>query len=77
MFKNKVDTYLRRAGYTEMKIVGLLISQWFPCPLSISAFGLDGKSCYILLNLLVESEITTGGSTCLCFLRVDCLQNGT
>ena len=45
MFKNKVDTYLRRAGYTWMNIVGLSISQWFPCPLAIWAFGLDGKSC--------------------------------
>ena len=41
MFKNKVDTYLRRAGYT----VGLSISQWLPCPLAILAFGLDGTSC--------------------------------
>ena len=45
MFKNKVDTYLRRAGYKQMNIVGLSISQWFPCPLAIWAFGLDGKSC--------------------------------
>ena len=27
MFKNKVDTYPRRAGYMEMNIVGLSISQ--------------------------------------------------
>ena len=45
MFKNKVDTYLRRAGYKYMNIVGLLISQWLPFPLAIWAFGLDGKSC--------------------------------
>ena len=45
MFKNKVDTYLRRAGYTNMNTVGLTISQWLPCPLTIWAFGLDGKSC--------------------------------
>ena len=45
MFKNKVDTYLRRAGYKYMDIVGLSISQWLPCPLAIWAFGLDGKSC--------------------------------
>ena len=45
MFKNKVDTYLRRAGYKQMNIVGLSISQWLPCPLAIWAFGLDGKSC--------------------------------
>ena len=43
MFKNKVDTYLRRAGYTY--IVGLSISQWLPCPFAFWAFGLDGKSC--------------------------------
>ena len=37
MFKNKVDTYLRRADYTYryIKIVGLSISQWLPCPLVI------------------------------------------
>ena len=45
MFKNKVDTYLRRAGYKYMNIDGLSISQWRPCPLAIWAFGLDGKSC--------------------------------
>ena len=45
MFKNKVDTYLRRAGYKQMNIVGLSISQWLPCPLANWAFGLDGKSC--------------------------------
>ena len=45
MFKNKVDTYLRRAGYMQMNIVGLSISQWLPCPLAIWTVGLDGKSC--------------------------------
>ena len=45
MFKNKVGTYLRRAGYMQMNIVRLSISQWIPCPLAIWAFGLDGKSC--------------------------------
>ena len=45
MFKNKVDTYLRRAGHKQMNIVGLSISQWLPCPLAIWAFGLYGKSC--------------------------------
>ena len=45
MFKNKVDTYYRWAGYTQMKIVGLSISQWLPCPLATWAFALDGKSC--------------------------------
>ena len=41
MFKYNVDIYLRRAGYTQMKNVGLSISQWHPCPLGIEAFGLD------------------------------------
>ena len=36
MYKNKVETYLRREGYTKMKIVKLSISQWLPCPLAIS-----------------------------------------
>ena len=36
MFKNRIDRYLIRAGYTQMiKIVGLSISQWLPCPLAI------------------------------------------
>ena len=33
-----------------MNIVGLLISQWLPCPLAIWAFGLDGKLKKILLK---------------------------
>ena len=48
MFKNKVDTFFRRVDYTQIKNVGLLISQWLPCPLAIWAFALDGnfvKSC--------------------------------
>ena len=48
MFKTKVDTYLRRAGYTQIKNVGLSISQWLPCPLATWAFALHGnlvKSC--------------------------------
>ena len=45
MFKNKLDTYLRRTGYTKMNTDGFSISQWLPCPLAIWAFGLDGKSC--------------------------------
>ena len=48
MFKNKVDTYLRRADYTYIKNVGLSISQWLPCPSDIWAFALDSnivKSC--------------------------------
>ena len=44
IFRNKVDTNLRRAGY-KLNIVGLSISQWLPCPLAIWAFGLDGKCC--------------------------------
>ena len=43
MFKNKVDTYLRRAGYTKVKHVGLSISQWLPCTLAIWAFALGGN----------------------------------
>ena len=43
MFENKVDTYLRRAGYTYMKKSGLSISQWLPCPLAIWVFALDGN----------------------------------
>ena len=36
MFKNGIDIYLIRAGYTYMiKIVGLSLSQWLPCPLAI------------------------------------------
>ena len=45
MFKDKVDTYLRRADYTEIKHVGLSISKWFPCPLAIWAFCLGWQSC--------------------------------
>ena len=43
MFKNKVDTYTRRADYTQIKNVRLSISQWLPCPLAIWAFVLDGN----------------------------------
>ena len=48
MFKNKVDTFFRRVDYTQIKNVGLSISQWLPCLLAIWAFALDGnlvKSC--------------------------------
>ena len=41
MFKNKVDIYLRKAGYISMKHVGFSISQWLPCPLTIWVFALD------------------------------------
>ena len=43
MFKNNVDTYLRRADYTQIKNVGLSVSQWLPCPLAIWDFALDGN----------------------------------
>ena len=43
MFKNKVDTYFRRADYN----VGLSISQWPPCPLAFWTVALA-----ILLNLV-------------------------
>ena len=52
MFKNKDDTYLKRAAYTSF-FFGLLISQWLPCPLAIWAFGLDGKYCEILYTYYV------------------------
>ena len=45
LFKNKVDTYLRRAGDTYMNIVGLSISDKPMVSLSICHLGLDGKSC--------------------------------
>ena len=48
MFKNKVDTNIRRADYTYIKNVGFSISQCLPCPLAIWAFALDTnlvKSC--------------------------------
>ena len=39
-----------------MKNVGLSINQWFPCPLAICAFTLDGHLVKSLLNLLVEKR---------------------
>ena len=51
MFENKVDTFLIRAGYTQMRNVGLSISQWLPCPFAIWALALDCdlvQSCYIV-----------------------------
>ena len=51
IFKNKVDTYLRRADYTYIKIVGLSISQLLPFPLVIWVFALDDnldQFCYRL-----------------------------
>ena len=56
MFKNRIDTYFRRASFTQMNIVGLSIRQWLPCLLAIWAFGLDGKSCSILLNLPEDKQ---------------------
>ena len=49
MFKNRIDRYLIRTGYTDEKIVGLSISQWLPCPLVVwnLLFGMT-----ILLNLV-------------------------
>ena len=43
MFKNKVDTYLMKAGYTEMDNVGLSMSQWVHFPLPIWVFTLEGN----------------------------------
>ena len=51
MFKNKVDTYIRRACYTQMKHVGLSISQWLPCPFATWAFVLDVNVVNFFLNL--------------------------
>ena len=44
MFKNKLDTYPRRAGFTWANTGGFPISQWLPCQLAIWTFDLDGKS---------------------------------
>ena len=54
MFKNKLDTYLRRAGYTWMNTDGLSISQRLPCPLAICAFGLGDN---LVKSCLVKSEL--------------------
>ena len=35
MLNNKADTYPRRAVYTYIKNVVLLINQWLPCPLAL------------------------------------------
>ena len=35
MFKNKIDISDKDGLYIDDKIVGLLISQWLPCPLAI------------------------------------------
>ena len=61
MFINKVDTYLRRAGYTYINIVGLSISQWLPCPLAIWAFGLGGT---FKKNLVKLSDNYLGKFVC-------------
>ena len=56
MFKNKVDTYLKRADYTYVKNVGHSISQWLPGLLAIWNFALDGnlvKSFAPTFSLLV------------------------
>ena len=45
MFKNRIDKYLVRAGYTFNTIYcGLLMSQWLPCLLPSKAF-LGWQSC--------------------------------
>ena len=59
MFKHMVDTYLRRAGYINMKNVGPSIRQWLPCPLAIWVFALGGnlvRSCHSNLsrNVLIQ-----------------------
>ena len=49
MFKNRIDKISDKGGlHIDEKIVGLLISQWLPCPLAIwnLLFGMA-----ILLNL--------------------------
>ena len=50
MFKNKVDTYFRRADYTKINNVGMWISQWLHCPLAIWAFALDCNLAKKLFN---------------------------
>ena len=55
MFKNKVDTYLRRAGYTKMK-------KWLPYPLAIWIFALDGNLIKILLNERGHCHVCANGS---------------
>ena len=47
MFKNRIDRYLIRAGYTYMR--KLLISQWLPCPLAMWNLLFEMA---ILLNLV-------------------------
>ena len=47
-FKNKINKYFRRVGYTYMRHFGLSVSQCLPYPLAIWAFALDGN----LLNLV-------------------------
>ena len=36
-------THISGGQITKIKIVGLSISQWLPCPLAIWAFALDGN----------------------------------
>ena len=55
MFKNKIDKYLRRAGYTWIKkTVGPSISPWLPCPLAIWVFALGDNlvKFFTILNQL-------------------------
>ena len=53
MFKNIIDRYLIRAGNTDDKIVGLLISQWLPLAIWNLYFGMA-----ILLNLTLTCYTT-------------------
>ena len=63
MFKSKVNTFLRKAGYTWVNNVGLSISQWFPCPLAIWAFALDGS----LFNLFNVIQSALHKDQCCCW----------
>ena len=67
MFKNRMDNYLVREGYTYIRTCGLLISQMSACP-QPSELLLGWQSCYILLNILLHQpceEIRTGNLACM------------
>ena len=57
MFKNKVDTYFRRADYAYIKNVGLSIRQWLPCPLAIWEFALDGKWTWLIFFTYIDDYV--------------------
>ena len=73
MFKNTIDRYLIRAGYTKgglhiyEKIVGLSISQWLPCPLAIWNLLFEMA---ILLNL-VKLSLNIAKSKYMTFQKTD------